>query len=105
MTQPQLNCCALLFFLILAISRFLARESFGVLKILGEGFFQCEPVPESSPVPQLIRVLFRLSCLGLRKRRIRTHFPRLRTGLVQNIATGREIFLVLDCQLGGEHLT
>jgi hypothetical protein len=29
MTQPQLNCCALLFFLILAISRFLARGSFG----------------------------------------------------------------------------
>jgi len=72
MTQPQLSRCALLFFLILAIRRLLAGESFAVLKILGEGFFQCEPVPESSPVPQLIRVLFGLSCLGLRKRRIRT---------------------------------
>ena len=65
MTQPQLNCCALLFFLILAIRRFLAGESFDVLKILGEGFFQFEPVPDSSAVLQLITVLFGLSCLGL----------------------------------------
>ncbi len=71
MAQPQLNRCALLFFLILA--------------------FQFEPVPESTTVLQLITVLFGLSCLGLRKRRIRIHFPRLRTGLVQNNATGANI--------------
>jgi len=92
MTQPQLNRCALLFFLILAIRRFLAGESFDVLKILGEGFFQFEPVPDCAAVLQLITVLFGLSCLGLIKRRIRTHFPRLRTGLVQNNATGAKYF-------------